>query len=365
MAKRSTSELARTQSERTPTIYLANAEIMASILARTSPPVEATCDATRSWRESMKSAIRSSSELCGLLDIDQSAACPSAEVDFPVFVPREFVAKMEPGNPRDPLLLQVLAGLAESEPGGSVDAVGDAAAALTPGVLKKYSGRCLVIATGACAVHCRYCFRRHYPYSDVPKGSAGLDSAVSTVARDKSLEEIILSGGDPLTLPDESLLRFIMEAGKIEHLRRIRIHTRLPAVIPHRVCDDLIQWVERSRLPVYFVMHFNHANEICSAAADAMQRLHRGGATLLNQAVLLRGVNDTLDTQIALCKRLLDVGVLPYYLHQLDRVQGTLHFEVPVSTGKEIAAQLRDHLPGYGVPQYVQEIVGNPSKTPL
>lgn len=338
---------------------------MASILARTSPPVEATCVEARSWRKSMKDAIRSSRELCSLLEIDQAVACPDAESDFPVFVSREFVAKMELGNPRDPLLLQVLARPAESEPGGSTDAVGDVAASLTPGVLQKYAGRCLVIATGACAVHCRYCFRRHYPYGEVPKGNSGLAAAIETAAVDPALEEIILSGGDPLTLSDESLQQFAVEAEKISHLRRIRIHTRLPVVIPQRICDELVEWVTQSQLPIYFVMHFNHANEVCQAVTHAMRRLNSAGATLLNQAVLLRGVNDTLEAQIELCKRLLDIRVLPYYLHQLDRVQGTLHFEVPTSTGKEIAAKLRDHLPGYGVPRYVQEIAGDASKTPL
>ncbi len=347
---------------------------MPQILARNALPVEATSrqpsdvltdkDAL-GWQESMKRALRTAADLCDFVGLSPESLGIEAEKQFPVFVPREFAAKIEPGNPQDPLLLQVLATGLELTPGGAVDAVGDGQAQMAPGVLQKYHGRCLVISTGACAIHCRYCFRRHYPYDDAPKGGRGLMQAVDAVAADASIEEIILSGGDPLTLADPTLARFTEAAGAIEHLRRIRFHTRVPGVIPHRVCDSMLKWVSHSRLPIYFVTHFNHANEICGEVAGAMQALLQAGATLLNQAVLLRDVNDTFESQLDLCKRLLDVRVVPYYLHQLDRVQGALHFEAPTETGQFIIEKLRRHLPGYGIPTFVREIAGEPSKTPL
>ncbi|GAB5404886.1 MAG: EF-P beta-lysylation protein EpmB [Aureliella sp.] len=349
-------------------------KIMAQILARNALPVEATSvqggssqsgDVPATWQTAMKRALRTAGDLCQYVGVEPDRLGIEAEKQFPVFVPLQFAEKIEKGNPRDPLLIQVLATGLELAPGGATDAVGDREAQFAPGVLQKYSGRCLVISTGACAIHCRYCFRRHFPYDEAPKGGQGLMQALDAVAADPSIEEVILSGGDPLTLADGVLARFTNAANDIEHLRRIRFHTRVPGVIPSRVCDSLLDWIASSRIPMFFVTHFNHANEICTEVATAMQRLQQTGVTLLNQAVLLQGVNDSFQTQLELCKRLLDVRVIPYYLHQLDRVQGTLHFEAPEASGQEIIRRLRSHLPGYGVPTFVQEIPGQPSKTPL
>ena len=236
---------------------------------------------------------------------------------------------------------------------------------LGPGVLKKYSGRALFIVTGACAIHCRYCFRREFPYASNSVLGAGWDEAVATIAEDESIEEVIFSGGDPLTVVDDQLKALINRLEAIPHVRRLRIHTRLPIMIPNRITEDLTAMLKGSRLEVVVVIHANHANELDDEVAAAVARLKATGATLLNQSVLLAGVNDQSQTLIDLSKRLLAIGVLPYYLHQLDQVIGTSHFEVPVSRGIKIIAAMRASLPGFAVPRYVQEIPGQPNKTVL
>jgi EF-P beta-lysylation protein EpmB len=252
-----------------------------------------------------------------------------------------------------------------SDPAGKLDPVGDLSAERTAGLLQKYHGRVLMIMTGACAVHCRYCFRRHFPYSNAPKGRDGWLGNLQMIASDPSIEEVILSGGDPLTLADESLRWLVVQLNDIPHIRRIRLHTRLPVVIPQRVCGELEQWIKESNAAIFVVLHFNHAQEVDSRVTDALRRLHSSGATLLNQSVLLRGVNDTFDAQRELCLQLVNQRVLPYYLHLLDPVQGGMHFTVPDAEGQKIIEQLRHHLPGYAVPTLVREIAGQPSKTPI
>lgn len=284
-----------------------------------------------------------------------------------MLVPRSYVARMVPGDPADPLLRQVLPVADEHQrvEGFTADPVGDLAAEMGRGVLHKYQGRVLLVLTGACAVNCRYCFRRHYPYSTASASPREWRAALATIADDSSIEEVILSGGDPLVLDDELLADLVAGIESIPHVRRLRIHTRLPIVIPQRATGRLVEVLAASPLSKVVVVHANHRNELDEEVADALARLKTTGALLLNQAVLLRGVNDSTTAQRALCERLVEVGVLPYYLHQLDRVAGAQHFEVPVAAGREIIRELRAMLPGYMVPRYVAEIAGESNKRVL
>jgi EF-P beta-lysylation protein EpmB len=233
---------------------------------------------------------------------------------------------------------------------------------LAPGLLQKYAGRALMVATGACAVHCRYCFRRHFPYDEVPKGFAAWEPALEQLAADESIHEVILSGGDPLTLVDSRLAILVEQLAAIPHLRRLRVHSRLPIVIPERVNDELLAWLRGTRLAPVMVVHANHPREIDRDVELALGRLIDAGVPVLNQAVLLQGVNNSADVLTELCERLIDLRVMPYYLHQLDRVAGAAHFEVPESEGLQIMAELRRRLPGYGVPRYVRERAGDEHK---
>jgi L-lysine 2,3-aminomutase len=317
----------------------------------------------------MKDAVRDPAELCRLLNLPTQYIEPAraAARQFPLFAPRGFVARMQPGDPADPLLRQVLP-LGEeliNVPGFVEDPVDDEAAVRTPGLLQKYTGRALLIATGTCAVHCRYCFRRHFPYDEAPRSLADWEPAFTEIEADTSLHEVILSGGDPLTLVDATLADLIERLKTIPHLRRLRIHTRLPIVIPERVTNRLVAMLRDSRLTPVVVLHANHANELDASVADAVAELSTAGVMLLNQAVLLSGVNDSADAQAALGERLIDIRVMPYYLHQLDRVTGAAHFEVPSSLGQRIVEQLRARLPGYAVPRFVQELPGALSKMPI
>jgi L-lysine 2,3-aminomutase len=321
------------------------------------------------WSLELAQAIRDPVELCQLLQLDPRLICDteSATKQFPLLVPRSYLSRMQPGNPSDPLLLQVLPQLTESHnlPDFTPDPVGDLAATQTPGLLQKYAGRVLFITTGACAVHCRYCFRRHFPYSDAPKSLADWEPAIDHIAADETLSEVILSGGDPLTIRDATLSALAERLARIPHLRRLRVHTRLPLMIPSRINDELLSWLTGTRLSPVVVIHANHANEIAGDVIPALQRLTGAGIHVLNQAVLLRGINDSVEALQELSERLLDWGVMPYYLHQLDRVSGAAQFEVPVAEGLRLVAELRERLPGYAVPRYVQELPGRASKTGL
>ena len=321
------------------------------------------------WQLALKRAIRQPAELLRLLELPASLA-PKLETSphpFPLRVPRGFVARMKPGDPDDPLFRQVWPLDEEHRPvdGFTADPVGDTAATVGPGLLHKYEGRALLVATGACAVHCRYCFRRHFPYEDSPPNRAAWQQAVQAIAGDESLTEVILSGGDPLSLVDEQLAWLVARLAEIPHLRRLRVHSRWPVVIPERVDDGLLGWLTGTRLTPVMVIHANHAQELDSTVSAAMNRLHRAGVLLLNQSVLLRGVNDNVPALAALSEALIDLRVTPYYLHQLDRVTGAAHFEVPASHGLELLSQLHSILPGYAVPRYVQEIPGACGKLPV
>jgi EF-P beta-lysylation protein EpmB len=314
----------------------------------------------------MKDAVRDPVELCRLLQLPASyaAAARQAADLFPVFVPRGYLARMRAGDPDDPLLRQVLPVADETAQvfGFTADPVADGAAEVRPGLLRKYAGRALMVTTGACAVHCRYCFRRHFPYGAAPHSLADWQPALEALAADSSVHEVLLSGGDPLTLADEALARLTERLAAIPHLRRIRIHTRLPILIPERVCPGLIDWLRGTRLTSIMVVHANHPAELDGSVAAALGRLVDAGIPVLNQSVLLKGVNDRAEVLAELCERLVDLRVIPYYLHQLDRVAGAAHFEVPESVGLAIMDQLRARLPGYAVPRYVREMPGELSK---
>ncbi|MGE0605489.1 MAG: EF-P beta-lysylation protein EpmB [Pirellulales bacterium] len=314
------------------------------------------------WQRAMKEAVRDPAELCRLLDLPSALAAQATQADrlFSLFVPRPFLARMKRGDPHDPLLRQVWPDLAETlpVPGFSTDPVDDQSATLTPGLLQKYTGRVLTVTTGACAIHCRYCFRRHFPYGEAPKSLADWQPALDAVAADPTVDEVILSGGDPLTLTDARLAEFADRIAAIPHVRRLRVHTRMPIVIPQRVCDELLAWLRGTRLTPIMVVHANHPDELDDATGQALRWLVDAGVPTLNQAVLLRGVNDDADTLAELCRRLVDLRVLPYYLHQLDRVAGAAHFAVPEAAGLRMMEQLHALLPGYALPRYVREIAG-------
>lgn len=336
------------------------------ILASKDDLVPTGSDTEPKWQLAMKRAVRSPRELCRLLGLDEALAAET-DLGFETFVPREFINRMRRGDPSDPLLRQVLAVPEEGQPrvGFSTNPVGDCEAVAAPGVIHKYDGRALVIGSGVCGVHCRYCFRREFSYSHWGARRQAWGPTLDYLAQHPELDEVILSGGDPLTIGDEQLGSLIAQIESIPHVDRIRIHTRMPVVIPQRVTADLAQLLADRRLTVWVVIHVNHPREIDRSVSDALSRLSRAGIPLLNQSVLLAGVNDDAETLIELSRRLINLRVQPYYLHQLDRVAGAAHFEVPVSRGLELIARLRESLPGYAVPTYVVEQAGKTSKTPL
>jgi len=339
-----------------------------TILSTSPPVVRPRLAAPRyaSWQAAMNDAVRDPDELCRLLRLPEEFACEAraAVRQFPLFAPRGYVARMRPGDPADPLLRQVLPVAAETQDiaGFVADPVDDNTATRQPGLLQKYHGRVLLITTGTCAVHCRYCFRRHFPYDQSPRSLDDWQPALDEIAADTSIHEVILSGGDPLTIVDAALADLVEQLADIRHLRRLRVHTRLPIVVPERVTDDFVEMLRASRLTPIVVAHANHANELDEDVATCLAMLRDAGIVLLNQAVLLAGVNDSVGAQAALCERLIDLRVMPYYLHQLDRVAGAAHFEVPIATGRLMIDELRSRLPGYAVPRYVQEVAGKPNK---
>ena len=322
----------------------------------------------------MRLAIRSASELrrrLGLPEADE--ATKLAENKFPTFVSLEFLARIAPGNPHDPLLRQVLAIGEEmiATTGFVNDPVGDELSIVAPGLLQKYAKRALVIATGVCGIHCRYCFRREFDYSIAetnpptsPQGDVW-EPAVNELRERVDIDEVILSGGDPLTLSDSKLGRLISAIESIPHVKRLRIHSRMPIVIPQRVTDEFLNRLQASRLATWIVVHCNHVAEIDASVETSIARMVDAGIPILNQAVLLHGVNDSVDALESLCRRLVDLRVQPYYLHQLDRVRGAAHFEVSIARGKAIIEQLRERLPGYAIPRYAFEEPGKKSKTAL
>lgn len=323
----------------------------------------------KSWQQELAQAITSPEELAAALGLSPGdlLGAHEAALRFRLRVPRSFVARMRPGDVNDPLLRQVLPVGAElaDEAGYGSDPVGELEALRAPSLLQKYRGRALLITTPTCAVHCRYCFRREFPYAEHSGDAPRWSEALAEIAADPSLEEILLSGGDPLSLSNARLESLTRALTAIPHIRRIRVHTRQPVVLPSRVDEGLLRWLGSISLPVVLVLHINHPNELDAELAAACARLRPAVAALLNQSVLLAGVNDDVEVLSALSRRLFEAGVLPYYLHALDPVRGAAHFAVADERARSLAGALAARLPGYLVPRLVREVAGAPGKVVL
>ena len=319
------------------------------------------------WRAALQQALRSPVELIDALGLAADALPVDTTRPFPMRVPLGFVARMRRGDPADPLLRQVLplTDEARAAPGWEQDPVGDRQKLAAPGVVHKYSGRVLLVATGACAVHCRYCFRQHFPYTDETASRDRWHAALAYIAGRADVNEVILSGGDPLMLSTRRLAELGEGLQAIPRVTRLRIHSRVPVVLPERINPSLLGWLDGLRLQRVLVIHANHANEFDASVDTALSALRGAGMTLLNQSVLLAGVNDAADAQAALAERAFAAGVLPYYLHLLDRVAGAAHFEIPESDAATLLHELRRRLPGYLVPKLVREQAGAPYKLPV
>lgn len=324
---------------------------------------------TAPWQREWQNAIRHPASLLKRLGLDASLLEPATRADrlFELRVPEAYLQRIEPGNRHDPLLRQVLPVDAESadSAGFGDDPVGDHASLANGGVIHKYRGRALLITTGACAINCRYCFRRHFPYADANASSGQWAGAIDYLRADPSISEAILSGGDPLSLNDRRLGALSEALASIPHLRRLRVHSRMPVVLPSRIDGALLEWLTGTRLTPVMVIHANHPKELDGRVADALQRLTARGVRLYNQAVLLRGVNDDAATLEALGERLFELGVQPYYLHLLDRVRGAAHFEVDDATAAALMRELAAVTPGYMLPRLVREVAGEPWKVPI
>ncbi len=321
---------------------------------------------TQNWQTQLTHAFTELDTLCAYLQLSPHELNLSSIVikQFPLRVPLAFASRIEKGNPSDPLLRQVLPVGEELQfyEGFNDDPVGDLNAVKQTGLLHKYHGRVLLINTGACAVHCRYCFRRNFPYADLQLNKQQESDVIQTIQSDSSIEEVILSGGDPLILNDVRVKNWFEALDEIETLKRIRIHTRLPIVLPARVTDELLEILKTSSKKIIVVLHCNHANEIDTEVANACQRLKSAGVTLLNQSVLLQGVNDNATALCELSERLFEVGVLPYYLHFLDKANGTGHFQVSENKALALLLEVQNRLPGYLVPKLVIERAGELAK---
>lgn len=321
------------------------------------------------WQHTLANAITDPTELLTLLQLDPEllSGAQAGHSLFPVRVPEPYWRRIVPGDAQDPLLLQVLPQLAEdhTEPGFVTDPLAELEHSRGNGIIRKYRSRALLVLTGACAINCRYCFRRHFPYGDNRLQPAHWDAALESLRNDRDINEVILSGGDPLAMNDRLLRRLVRELEAIPHLRRLRLHTRLPVVIPARVNAELLGWLSATRLQTVTVLHVNHPHEIDGQVVEAMRALKAAGSTLLNQSVLLKNINDDADTLVALSEALFAAGVLPYYIHAFDPVQGAAHFAVSDDRGRQLMRTLLDRLPGFLVPRLVREVPGAGSKWPL
>jgi len=320
------------------------------------------------WKKALAEAIKDPRELFEILQLPAEHLAAAIEVSktFPLRVTHSFVARMRSQDIHDPLLLQVLPLHWENQftSGYSTDPVGDLAASKTPGVIHKYHGRVLLVTTGACAVHCRYCFRRHFPYAQANPTTDQWQYALEYIASDPNIGEVILSGGDPLSLSDHKLIQLFRALEKIPHVTTLRIHSRLPIVLPQRVNEAFAAQLTASRLQTVMVIHANHANEINSEVTAALGILRHHGITLLNQTVLLHQINDNARDLAVLSRSLFAQGVLPYYLHTLDAVQGAAHFGVTLERTRQIYHELSKQLPGYLLPKLVKEVAGAAYKIP-
>ena len=320
------------------------------------------------WQHELAQAISDPAKLLNALGLDPAFLVPAqqAAAQFPLRVTQHYVSLIQPGNPDDPLLRQVLPLAEELQPmpGYTTDPVGDAQASSGNGLLQKYAGRALLITTGACAIHCRYCFRRHYPYN-ADNALRHWQTMLDTLKDQPKIHEVILSGGDPLSLSDRRLDQLITQIEAIPQIQRLRLHTRLPLVLPSRLTQALIDRLQRSRLQTSMVLHCNHPAELASVLRPSLAALRRAEVTLLNQSVLLAGVNDQVATLQQLSEQLFAYGILPYYVHLLDPVEGAAHFAVPTDKITALQTALRARLPGYLLPRMVREIAGEPAKTPF
>ena len=332
-----------------------------------SPAHAFTSETENDWKKELANAATSTHELLKRLHLEAHLGIADKHPTFRCLATESYIRKMQLGDINDPLLRQVLPlsreNQAQIQNAGVTDPVGDISAISSPGLLHKYHGRTLLISTAACAIHCRYCFRRHYPYQESSYTPSGFTKTLEYLSARTEIDEIILSGGDPLVLDNSKLERLIQQLETIEHIRTLRIHTRIPVVLPSRVNKGLLQLLQSCRFSVVMVIHANHANELHDAEHSKLHLLRAAGVTLLNQSVLLRGVNDDAEVLIALSKRLFQCKTLPYYLHLLDPVAGAMHFDVNRQSALKLEAQMQQHLPGYLVPKLVQEIAGKQAKT--
>lgn len=322
-------------------------------------------DSTVNWQKILAQGFHSSTDLLHFLELSAEEDLFTVEKKFATRVPLGFARRMQKGNARDPLLLQVLA--TEKENISSVDYVLDPleerAHNPKPGLIHKYQGRILLTLTGACAINCRYCFRRHFPYTDNNPGRAGWKAVLDYVAKDSGIHEIILSGGDPLLVNDTIFAEFLEQIAEISHIHTLRIHSRIPIVLPERITEPFLALLSATRLHKVIVMHCNHAQELDAEIDSVCKKLRLAGCHLLNQSVLLAGINDCAETLAALSNRLFSAQILPYYLHLLDKVEGAMHFDLPLEKAREIYRQLQMQVPGYLLPRLVREEPGKASKT--
>ena len=320
------------------------------------------------WQKELALSFTDPVKLLEYLQIDPAEYALDAQARrlFPMRVPRHFVRLMRVRDPSDPLLLQIMPNRAEFEsPTGYVTDPLEEQDNQQPGLLHKYKSRVLMIVRGGCAVNCRYCFRRHFPYADNSPSLQQLQDNLSMIATDRDINEVILSGGDPLMAKDPHLARLAKDISAIPHVKRLRIHTRLPVVLPERIDNQFVQWFSELALQRILVLHINHANEVSPQSAERLASLQRAGVTLLNQAVLLKGVNDSVDTQVALSEALFAAGIMPYYLHVLDKVQGAAHFDISDALARELMHGMLAKLPGFLVPKLVREEAGKTAKSPI
>lgn len=342
------------------------------MIQRTATRIEARSPErdTRSWQQLLSASVTTPEDLLRRLQLDPDIWLSGAREGhrlFPLRVPEPYLERIVPGDPADPLLLQVLplSAEADSEPGFVRDPLQESGSMPATGLIRKYQSRALLMVTGQCAINCRYCFRRHFPYDEHRLSPRDRGEALASLANDTRINEVIFSGGDPLVASDRLLSSWAKSLAGIPHIRRLRIHTRLPVVIPQRVCDSLLAWLSESPLQIVMVIHVNHPAELDAVTQHALGRIKAAGVTLLNQSVILKGVNDSAEVLAELSERLFECGVLPYYLHAFDPVEGAHHFDVSDDTARQLVRQLIGILPGFLVPKLVREIPERPGKTPL
>ena len=312
----------------------------------------------RNWKNILQQASPSPDELLSELEIENSSLISrQANKDFPLRVPAGFINKMRKNDPADPLFKQIWPSAEEEidKIGFSEDPLNEVNRQTAPGLLHKYQGRVLLVLTGACAIHCRYCFRRHFPYSDSNPSGENLQKAIEYLHKDTSITEVILSGGDPLSISDERLSELVSRLAEIPHLKRLRIHTRFPVVVPERINETCLDWLTRTHLQLAIVLHVNHANELDKSVEQAILKLRNHNISLFNQSVLLKGINDSARALVDLSEALFSYGIIPYYLHLLDPVSGASHFEVNESSARLLMQKIQKRLPGYLLPKLVRE----------